>query len=1386
MDFKSEKTASGLSFESLAPTAKTLCDEAVDEFLAGLGPDDHKKNPFVRDVLARRRQPDAPDDHLEEMRRCIERLELKKKERKTYRILEKVSPFLEGLGRLTKTCESALQATPFGVSIAFSGVRIVLEAAVAVQGALTEVLEALEDIAPDLRCYELIAEAQAGSPDMAIAIKRAYRHVLEFWCLAAAALSRGYAVATASAIIKSLRPVVQTFRDRIRQDSRHVQDLLAASLATQGTDTRLKQIRRDIAQWIGGASKDGGLLDHEQDLRARRQRRTGGTCRWMFERPEFTAWRDAKEDAALWYHAPPGTGKSVLASAVVDHLRSREPGAQVACFFYTFSEGTKRRGLAGLRSLALQLLRASAYTPDGVVLEYTRAQQQLRYDLEGGNADVHDAVRRVLHIFLDQCPHVYIVLDGLDECLEEDGLFFGTLEALLGARTNGTAKWFFSSCDVGPMRRSMRRVGAVEVRADFDAIADDVRAYLQAEDICMVHADDWIDPGEQNFLYARLRCEIVKGRGYTSREEIRAALREFPRGLDSCYVKILERIAGRSVSEQNLARRVFRILIASEKPVTVDELLNALAIRPDASDHSPDRAPLGGLNMVEDVCGPLITREVSKNGEVVKLYHKSVRDFLLATDTAVEPRLRSFLVDEDEAETEIGLGCLTYLQYERYAQPLDLSAALDTKARDHAFLRYAACFWHAHLWSARPNPPVVAAVEAFLQSPAFWTCIYVQAHTARYLFARYNRERGTSSFIPTMGRARDAASLFALPLPRWMTGREGPSGSLDSSFCAFVQDWGELLTKSPDHLAMAVPLTLFRPGCGLTPPGGKALIRARYTSKLLGQLPDLIVTDASFVGKKGSTLQLRIIRQEGKSPDLRAKVFRVSVFPKAKVLAESVHPMTPGEGWLNTLVRGELGEDLVQAWRVDTATLGVRRAFQGQSSECLVKEGVPGLGMSGEGRWRLVQMTVATGSEGSTRVFHLRWVPKEDYECRCGGTKAAEEVEGDEDEDSASDSDSDSDSDSESDSDSDSDTSAVDTSDADDTEHTSEADHRPHRDCLVVAADFGPPVWRAIRTDHSLWSRIVGARHPALPVVAVSHRPGEVVVFDDEAGTSCSVDIPEAKRKGTPPAHTRELQFSPCGGFVHLLSVELTPTAMHTECHVVLSTYRFTRESPSSYTFEASGTPVDFTYRFAEMLTTLPAPFVMTYWTPEAVVVSLPPLTYNPRIVRIGLEAEHGVTTPTGPIFFPASTAWRRPHLMYGGGSLYLILDASSTGGGTMCVVQSRCGRPGCKNVREVKGEEKQEGGKQDGGKQQAVVSPPVVLRWKMTKDKEEADGEDDTLAWRTWNQEEDGRSEDVKVGRSEAEELRMLRGDFVGAKKYHVPYRSGLDWTRQGVLSCA
>ncbi|KAH7140404.1 hypothetical protein B0J13DRAFT_608782 [Dactylonectria estremocensis] len=1414
-----------ISGENGAPF-KSLCDEAIDEFLADLNPEDHKKNPFVQEVLERRKRQasesdEEEEDQIEQMQKCIEKLERQKKECRAYRILEKIGPFLDGLGKLTKTCESVLSASPFGVAIAFSGVRVVLEHAVSVQGALSEVLDALEEIAPDLKCYELIASSQQDSPDIAQAIKRAYKRILSFWCLAAGTLSKNYLKITVLTILKALKPVIQDFRDQIRQDSAKVQNMLAATRAAQDTSEQLRQLRRDIAEWIRG-SKDATVLDHEADLRARRQRCTEGTCTWILEDNRFKTWRDAKHNTVLWYNAPPGTGKSIMASVVVDHLQ-KQPDSEVIYFFYTFSESSKRHGLGGFRSLALQLLTTFKYTPDALKWKYGQAVQQLKYELT--NVD-YDLIAEVLRILLDLTPQTYIVVDGLDECLKEDPMFFSTLIDLLGSRTNGTSKWFFSSCDISSMRTTMTSVGAQEIQPDFEAVSRDIHTYLKAEDICMIHSTNWIDEHEQNFLYARLRCEIVKGRGYTTREEISEALETFPKGLDSCYLKALERIAGRSVPEQNLAKRVFRILITSEKPVTVDELLNALAIHPSAKDHSSRRGPMGGFSMVEDICNPLIIKESTQDSQVVKLYHKSVKDFLLNTADkySIDERLRGFLIDELLAEEEIGMACLTYLSYERYTKPLDLKALLSTSEmpEEHAFLRYAATFWYSHLWETKPSPAVMKVVEDFLKSPAFWTCIYVQSHVSPHLFARYNRQEGTNCrYVPTMGRMKDPSALFALPLPQWMVNwPSADSVSLDRSFCAFVQDWGELLTKSPDHLDKTVPLTLFEPGCHLTAPGKHPKVRAKYSSKVLGLTPGLLLADASFAtkkGKEGRTLQLRIIREEGQVPNLKARVYKIAIFPKPKILGETLHtlPHQTGErGWLNTLVRGKrLGEDLVQAWRVDPQNLSIRRGFQGLSTEQLVPKEVSrdlGLEEQGNGFWRVVQMTIATepnrgDASPITRLWHLRWVPLEENEDHCHVIKTKSSAISDTDSDSntETDSDTDTDSDSDSDSGSDSDETQRDSADESDTQVDSDpGPHEPHRDCLIASSDFGVPVWRSIRTDHTLWSNLISARHPTLPIIAVSYKHGQIDVMDDSTGLSTSVEITEGESK-IYPATSRELQFSPCGNYLHLLAINFSPTAVHTECSAKMWTYTFTHEAPSTYSFESygNGPSADKTYRFAELLSTLPTPFAMAYWTAQNVVVALPPVTYNPKIARISLaipkipesadtQLPLAVSTLSSSIFFPSTAIFRQPHLMYcDGGSakedsyLYLVLDSSAIAFGGPRTKPSD--GPGQGHVSEEALDPSQD--------KEPFTSPPAALRWKISgtgevnEKGEDYDAEEilkERQTWRTW-MDEDEISEDIRSGRTAADEVRILRGDFVG-KKYNVPFRSGLDWTRQGFLSCA
>lgn len=197
-------------------------------------------------------------------------------------------------------------------------------------------------------------------------------------------------------------------------------------------------------------------------------------------------------------------------------------------------------------------------------------------------------------------------------------------------------------------------------------------------------------------------------------------------------------------------------------------------------------------------------------------------------------------------------------------------------------------------------------------------------------------------------------------------------------------------------------------------------------------------------------------------------------------------------------------------------------------------------------------------------------------------------------------------------------------------------------------------------------------------------------------------------------------------------------------------------------------------------------------------LVALPPLTCDPRVVRIRLPevdpatgliaacyddddngSGGGILTPREPVYFPASTPARRPRLMYrgpqqhqqraegvseageAGGSCYLFLALDRLRHGKAPTRPTAGGASSAESDAEPSSPER--------------VSPPVVLRWKM------ASGDD---GWRAWNPEEDGRASDLK---RPIPVEKLLQGQFVdAAKRFHVQIRSGLNWSRKGHLSCA
>lgn len=131
------------------------------------------------------------------------------------------------------------------------------------------------------------------------------------------------------------------------------------------------------------------------------------TCRWFFETPEYTRWRDQefqrKHHGLLWVKGKPGSGKSTITKCALEHARETYIQEKTIYFFFNARGKTllEKTTQGMFRSLLYQmaedvpwLLRAvdleaaEMYKKQGWPLELLDAQDQ------DGNSSLHLAVRR--------------------------------------------------------------------------------------------------------------------------------------------------------------------------------------------------------------------------------------------------------------------------------------------------------------------------------------------------------------------------------------------------------------------------------------------------------------------------------------------------------------------------------------------------------------------------------------------------------------------------------------------------------------------------------------------------------------------------------------------------------------------------------------------------------------------------------------------------------------------------------------------------------------------------------------------------------------------------------------------------------------------------------
>ena len=346
--------------------------------------------------------------------------------------------------------------------------------------------------------------------------------------------------------------------------------------------------------------------------------RAAGTCEELLIETPLKDWLFKDYTSSIiWIHARPGSGKSIKASYLIDHLK----GAGHLCqyYFFKYQDSTKRSLNALLRSLAYQLAQDIPLFHE--ILEKT-ADEALRFEKMDGRLLWHTLFETALFKMSFQKP-IYWVIDALDEADSAKAV----IECLSGIRASKTP------IHVAVLSRNIPAVSTAFDRAAtstavtvlcIDDNAEDIRRYAERE-MEFMHGtlefrqritNQVVGRAEGNFLWAHLALqEIIQSH---SEEDCMNALEDIPTGMEPLYQRMETSIARLSrPTDRDLARLLLVWATYSRRPLSVEDLLRAL--------HPDYPAILDLPYTISQVCGQFVSVDSNRQ---VSLIHKTAREYL--------------------------------------------------------------------------------------------------------------------------------------------------------------------------------------------------------------------------------------------------------------------------------------------------------------------------------------------------------------------------------------------------------------------------------------------------------------------------------------------------------------------------------------------------------------------------------------------------------------------------------------------------------------------------------------------------------------------------------------------------------------------------------------
>ncbi|VZI02341.1 unnamed protein product [Fusarium fujikuroi] len=632
------------------------------------------------------------DTTLDDVRKAAHLVEDELAARQSLRNMRRLEPLFTGLEYYSKTIEVLCNGTPYMPWI-WAPIKLVLKISSDYIEGFEKIIKVYCQIAEPLKRFQKLNRAFYSDKDIQQTLAIFYSDILKFHKEAYQFIRRS---SWRLLFLTSWGRFQRRFEGIIQDLKAHEELVDKMAIATNIAESKdwRKKLRQEMESWrqeqVERMAKeeteevvrqylaitsylklDDSISAKVFDAIASEAVDSVGTSSWILGQSEIQAWlRCHPSSTFMLLHGRPGSGKSVLATQIVQFLQASQQSLVMSHFCtYAYEESMDYDKL--LKSLLLQLIRS-----DKDLIDYV-------YDMLLRKSKVPSS--KVVEALILDSVH------GLDEC---DQATQSKVTKLMKRMVSAAFSSGSTICKVMLSSRTSPAITKTAKQSQIMCLSNEnkhlekaIEAYAsyRLSLLEMELSQLQVTPDDISDLSRRIakRAEdYLANNMFLQREEVLSAPEALPRALQQFYEKILTQITSH-FDERSLERMklIFEWIAFAKRPLRKAEFRSALAF----SSGNPDTGELAPQYLF-DKCSPLIEERCDSTFAFI---HVSVRDYLESSDSIMAIDESSSIRSHGQAIAAClvsGLQVFTP-NYPEHKRQLRVLRGI------HAFHTYASQYW---------------------------------------------------------------------------------------------------------------------------------------------------------------------------------------------------------------------------------------------------------------------------------------------------------------------------------------------------------------------------------------------------------------------------------------------------------------------------------------------------------------------------------------------------------------------------------------------------------------------------------------------------------------------------------------------------------------------